>query len=176
MNASLKQFICVVPLSMMLLMGISYAGSDTQIDRYLTVPNQPLIAQTDLLSQTRQVTFPNSIHTIGDAINYLLLFSGYSLAPFSKANSKANSKTNSKTNCAVRAMLNASLPEVDRQFGPMKLSDGLQTLSGDSFVLLIDPIHRFISFKLKTSSLAIYKKRQSVQDNHNFLRIFKKND
>ncbi len=149
MKASLKQFVCIAPLSMILLIGISYAANDTQIGRYLSVPNKPLMAQKDLLRQTRQVTFPLLIDTVGEAINYLLLFSGYSL------------NHTPKTNRAVLAMLNAPLPEVDRQFGPMSLEDGLKTLSGNSFVLLIDPIHRLISFKLKSSSDDLYESVKS---------------
>ena len=69
MKTSFKQFVSIGSFSMILLIGLSHAATDTQISRYLTVPNKPLKAQTELLSQTRQVTFPLLIDTVGEAIN-----------------------------------------------------------------------------------------------------------
>jgi hypothetical protein len=51
-----------------------YADETTTVGRYLTVSNKPTSAQTNLLSQTIQVRFPQGIQTLGDAMNYLLKF------------------------------------------------------------------------------------------------------
>lgn len=143
-----KQIITITSLSIMSIATV-YASS-TQVDRYLSVANKPLPAQKDLLTQTRQVNFPTSIHTIGDAIHYWLMFSGYTLSSVAYKQQ------------AIRAMLTASLPEVDRSFGPMNLKDGLETLASESFILLVDPIHRSVSFELKASYQDLYAKKRPV--------------
>ena len=111
--------------------------SMTQFGRYLTAINKPTMAQTDLLSQTMQVRFPQNVQTIGDAMNYLLKFSGYSLVDKNKMSSD------------LKNTLSKSLPTVDRDFGPMSLKDGLITLIGPAFSLVHDPLNRTINFDLK---------------------------
>ena len=112
--------------------------SMTQFGRYLTAINKPTLAQTDLLSQTMQVRFPQNIQTIGDAMNYLLKFSGYSLVDKNKMSSD------------LKNTLSKPLPTVDRDFGPMSLKDGLITLIGPAFSLVHDPLNRTINFDLKS--------------------------
>ncbi len=111
--------------------------SMTQFGRYLTAINKPTPAQTNLLSQTMQVRFPQNIQTIGDAMNYLLKFSGYSLID------------NNKMSSNLKNTLSKPLPTVDRDFGPMSLKDGLITLIGPAFSLSHDPLNRTVNFDLK---------------------------
>lgn len=111
--------------------------SMTQFGRYLTAINKPTLAQTDLLSQIMQVRFPQNVQTIGDAMNYLLKFSGYSLIEDNKRSSE------------LKNTLSKPLPTVDRDFGPMSLKDGLTTLIGPAFSLVHDPLNRTIDFHLK---------------------------
>jgi len=118
--------------------------SMTQFGRYLTAINKPTSAQTDLLSQTMQVRFPQTVQTIGDAMNYLLKFSGYSLVDKNKMSSD------------LQNTLSKPLPTVDRDFGPMSLKDGLITLIGPAFSLVHDPLDRTVDFHLKPG----FKKEQ----------------
>ena len=120
------------------------AQDNSRISRYMSVPNVPLAAQRDLLAQTMEVRFPAAIKTVGEAMRYLLLFSGYRLAP-------GISKDK-----AVQTMLSNPLPAIDRTLGPISLKEGLKTLAGPSFVLLADPIHRLIGFKLNPRYQALY--------------------
>lgn len=120
--------------------------SATTVGRYLSVQNQALTAQTDLLQQTFQIRFPSHIKTISDAMRYTLRFSGYSLVDYKNLPSEA------------QAMIVLPLPQVDRTLGPVNLQGGLLTLAGDSFGLLVDPVHRLISFRLKPTLQTIYQK------------------
>ncbi|HAU1456566.1 TPA: hypothetical protein JBI59_15700, partial [Legionella pneumophila] len=60
------------------------AANITQVSRYATVNNQPLAAQINPLKTVQQIHFPESIQTIGEAVNYWLRYSGYHLAPKEK--------------------------------------------------------------------------------------------
>ncbi len=130
-------------LIMLILLGLflsklSLANESlTPTGRYLTVSNHPKMSQLDLLSQSIQVRFPEKIQTIGEAINYLLRFSGYSLI------------ADNKMNKALKITLTKPLPIIDRELGPMSLKEGLTTLAGVAFTLYQDPVNRVIDFKLK---------------------------
>lgn len=115
----------------------SVYADDSVMGQYMTVSHKPKAEQIDLLSQTIQVRFPQSVQTVGDAINYLLKISGYSLVD-------ANQRNN-----ALKITLTKPLPLIDRDFDPMTLKDALTTLAGAAFYLVSDPIHRTVNFKLK---------------------------
>jgi len=131
--------ICYLPLAL--------ANDTTMVGRYLTITNQPLIAQTHLLTQTFEVRFPASVKTIGDAVYYLLRFSGYSLVDRHYLPKEA------------AALLVQPLPAVDRHFGPMTLETGLQTLAGEPFGWLIDPVHRLLSLRLLPRYQPLYQSK-----------------
>ena len=54
------------------------------VGTYLSVKEKPIESQVHLLSQTIQIRFPISIQTVGEAVNYVLRFSGYSLVSSDK--------------------------------------------------------------------------------------------
>jgi type IV pili sensor histidine kinase/response regulator len=121
---------------------LSYAyneSSSAEVGRYLSVSEKPKSSQINLLSQSMLVRFPQSVQTIGDAMNYLLRFSGYNLV------------ARDHMNAALKTTITKSLPAVDRQFGPVPLEVGLMTLAGPAFSLIQDPINRTVDFKLKPS-------------------------
>jgi type IV pili sensor histidine kinase/response regulator len=125
--------------SLLALGSSAWADKNTVlVGRYLTVKNKPSLAQTDLLSQTIQVRFPQRVQTIGDAMDYLLRFSGYSLiAPPHRSS-------------ALQILLSKPLPLVDRDFGPMPLKEALTTLAGPAFYLTQDSLNRQVNFKVKS--------------------------
>lgn len=132
-----KIFISAMTLLIFIEPNLVHANSYSTTDgRYLTYVNKPLPEQKNLMLQTIQVHFPVEVKTIGDAINYLLKPSGYTLAPMDKASTE------------VKKMVMFNLPIVDRNFGPMTLQDALKTLVGDSFILRIDRLNRQVSFYL----------------------------
>lgn len=119
-------------------------AATTQYGRYLTTSDKPMTAQTNLLSQKIEVRFPASVRTVGDAINYILLPSGYSLVP-----SKQQSPD-------LKITLSKPLPAIDRNFGPMALGTALTTLAGPAFYLIHDPISRTVNLQVKPAYLQKY--------------------
>jgi conjugative transfer region protein (TIGR03748 family) len=115
----------------------AFALDENAIGQYMTVINKPKPEQINLLQQTIQVRFPQNVQTIGDACNYLLKISGYSLID------------NKHQNDALKITLTKPLPLIDRDFGPMSLKDALTTLAGSAFYLDSNPINRTVNFKLK---------------------------
>lgn len=117
--------------------GLANSSDSTEVGRYLTVKNRPSVDQMDLLSQTIQMRFPQDVHSVGDAMSYLLRYSGYSLVD------------DSRQNDALKNTLKKPLPLVDREFQPMALKDALIVLAGPAFVLVQDPLNREVDFHVK---------------------------
>jgi conjugative transfer region protein (TIGR03748 family) len=132
-----RRRIAVILLAILLDKTCLADNNVTQITRYLTVTNKPNFSQVNLLSQSIQVRFAQNIQTVGDAMNYLLRFSGYALI------------AESQQSLALKIILSKPLPIIDRELGPMTLSNGLTTLSGSAFYLVEDPVNRVVDFKLK---------------------------
>lgn len=116
----------------------SIAANLTQINRYATVANKPLAAQINPLLAIQQVHFPREVHTIGQAIEWWLKFSGFSLV------------SKEKQPASLQAVMHQPLPQIDRNLGPLTVKDGLLVLVGQqSFALIEDPLLRQVNFKLK---------------------------
>jgi conjugative transfer region protein (TIGR03748 family) len=118
----------------------SYAfavGNVESVGRYLTVSNKPLPQQRDLLSQMIQMRFSANVKTVGDAVNHILRYSGYSLI------------AEDQRSTALNNTLQKPLPLLDRDFGPMTLRDALTILIGPAFTLSEDPLNREVDFHLK---------------------------
>jgi len=130
---------CILLLNLSLSQ-VAFADS-TITGQFLTVQNAPLVAQQDLLQQAVQVRFPLSVISIKDAMTYLLKESGYGLVAGDSFS---------------ESMLKNPLPLVDRNFGPITLEEGLTTLVGDNFQVLVDPVHRLISFRLKPTFTTLF--------------------
>jgi len=122
---------------MLLSSHIAMAADITAVSRYTTVKNQASRAQVNPLLMMVQTRFPQSVQTVGDAMNYVLRYSGFSLV------------YEDQMDASVIQMLKQPLPIVDRRLGPMTLQDALETLAGKHvFKLAQDPIHRKLSFEL----------------------------
>ena len=146
------QLICSLSLIFILsysVLSFSDESNDTQVGRYITVENKPSYAQIDLLSQTIQIHFPQNVQTVGDAMNYVLRLSGYSLVPINQMNS------------SLKITLSKPLPAIDRSLGPMSLSAALCILVGTPFYLVNDPINRMVDFHLKNQFAQIYKEKKT---------------
>ncbi|HAT2073483.1 TPA: hypothetical protein JBF42_02310 [Legionella pneumophila] len=116
----------------------SLAANVTQINRYATVANKPLAAQINPLLAVQQVHFPQEVQTIGQAIEWWLRFSGFSLI------------SKEKQPESLQAVMRQALPQIDRTLGPLTVKDGLEVLVGQqSFTLIEDPLLRQVNFKLK---------------------------
>jgi conjugative transfer region protein (TIGR03748 family) len=134
----------ILTLTCLNTVNICYASSTTQVGRYMTNVVKSNHGQINLLSQTIQVRFPQNTQTVGDAMSYLLHFSGYSLT------------ANEYMSEPLRTTILKSLPLIDRELGPVSLREGLTTLAGPAFYLVEDPINRTVNFRLKPEYRKIY--------------------
>lgn len=116
----------------------SIAANVTQINRYATVANKPLAAQINPLLAIQQVHFPQEVQSIGQAVEWWLKFSGFSLV------------SKEKQPESLQTVMHQALPQIDRNLGPLAVKDGLEVLVGQqSFMLIEDPLLRQVNFKLK---------------------------
>lgn len=117
--------------------GSVYAETNyTQFGRYLTVTNASHGDDPYGINDIVQRQFPDNVKTIGAAIKYTLQGTGYHLLP---ENASAS---------VVDRLYSYPLPIYLRNIGPMTLRNALLKLSGDSYQLVVDPVHRLISYKL----------------------------
>jgi len=107
-----------------------------QTGRYSYVENIPLVDQRNPLKVVVKTRIPQSLNTVGKAVAFLLVRSGYGLAEQSILSDEA------------KTMLTLPLPQVHREIGPMTLDKALHMLSGEAFELVIDPVHRRVSYEL----------------------------
>ncbi len=107
-----------------------------QLSRYTQLRNIPPVDQMNPLRVVVKTEIPQNIKTIGNTVKFLLIRSGYKLADESVLSHE------------TKALLSLSLPQIHRKLGPMTLDTLLSTLAGESFSLLVDPVHRKIGYEL----------------------------
>ena len=131
-------------LLLLIIFIFPFSASAQQIGRYITIANKPMLYQTDPLEQTASITFPATVLTIKDAVNYLLENTGYKLIPKPYQSKDADE------------LLGQKLPLSDRKFTSVTIKAALLALAGNTYVLLIDPQRRYISFALKPKFKKLY--------------------
>lgn len=143
-GASMKQGFFVGLITTIFAMNSAWAqptlvdnGAQVQIGRYTT---QGIVPPTELvnpLSVYAQLNFPRqTVQTVGQALDYTLMRTGYRLVNPSALSEQA------------RRFLDLSLPESQRQVGPYQVQAILTTLLGTSWRLMQDPITRQVWFEL----------------------------
>lgn len=118
----------------------SVRADELAVARYSTVRAAPIIAQQDPLAASVRTTLPPSVVRVGEAVAALLAPSGYRMADSQAAAPDRET------------LLALPLPESHRDLGPMPLRLALATLAGPAFVLVVDPVHRLVSFERCTSA------------------------
>jgi len=102
--------------------------SGSQIDRYTTINNIETTAQENPLSVIVSVKFAESTITVKQAIEVLLIQSGYKL----------------DSNYEAEKIGNFRLPKVHREIGPIALLRAIRVLLGSAWDLQIDEVSRTI--------------------------------
>jgi type IV pili sensor histidine kinase/response regulator len=115
-----------------------------QTGRYSNVKNIAPDDQINPLKVVVQTLIPQSIETVRETIEFLLIRSGYLLADDEVLSAEA------------KILLSHNLPQVHRALGPMTLDQALHTLSGDAFELVVDPVNRKVAFELSEKIARIY--------------------
>lgn len=128
--------VVVISLSAVFSVALADPTGLVSVGRYLTVDSQPQNEQMDLLAVMIQVHFLPKIKTVGDAIDDLLRYSGYSLIE------------EQQQSVDLKNTLGKPLPFVNRNLGPVTLRQALAVLIGPAFHLVADPLHRTIHFEL----------------------------
>lgn len=127
-------------VSPFLILLLACAGSsEAYSGRYTLSAPVATEEQRDLLSVVTEIQFPSSVTNIGDAMDTLLHPSGYQLA--------------SLGNPYLGILLDLPLPAVHRRLGPITIENALQTLAGEPFQPVFDPVRRLVSFELKSAYL-----------------------
>lgn len=112
------------------------ANGSLQTGRYQTSPIGASPAQINPLLTVATFRFAPSVQNVGQAINQVLQYSGYALAP--------------SLSPEIQSTLNQPLPYSVRILGPIQIQNALTVLMGQNvFTLVIDPLHRLVSFEVK---------------------------
>ena len=110
-----------------------HADDPIRLARYTLQSATAEASQLDLLAALIETEFPPQIETAGDAIDYVLLRSGYRRI---------------ETPDAQRT-IDLPLPRAHRKIGPLDLRSAIKTLAGQPWHLHEDPIQRVIWLTLK---------------------------
>lgn len=131
----------------------SAGGETVQVARYSTIAPVASAAQVDPLDAVVTIVFPEQLTTVEEALHYVLRRSGYQLASAEAADP------------AVSVLANQPLPEVHRRLGPITVARALSALAGPSWSLVVDPVHRLVSFELTQAYTAIGSPRDAGPSN-----------
>ena len=110
-----------------------HADDPIRLARYTLQSATAEAGQLDLLAALIEIEFPPHIESAGDAIDYVLLRSGYRRIETPSA----------------RRTMDLPLPRAHRKIGPLDLRSAIKTLAGEPWHLHEDAIQRVIWLTLK---------------------------
>jgi conjugative transfer region protein (TIGR03748 family) len=115
-------------------------AGQTQIGRYTVAAAQPPKDLANPLAVIATVSFPRGqVQTVGEALNYLLIRTGYRL-------------DQARLNEPARQVLTLPLPESHRRLGPYRVDDIVRTLIGQAWTLQVDGMVRSVAFDVQQPS------------------------
>ena len=136
---------CLLALACLSFPGLGLTQSLVQTGRYTAVSTGPTVAQREPLQAVVTVTFPPDVTTIGGAVRALLADTGYALTDVLYWDPE------------VFQLHERPLPGVQRSLGPMTVFDALKTLAGPAFRVVVDPIHRLVSFEVDPTARTLHR-------------------
>ncbi|PMY33085.1 MULTISPECIES: PilL N-terminal domain-containing protein [Pseudomonas] len=115
--------------------------AELRYGRYTLVSTEPTTEQRDLLAQVIDVSIPSRLSpSVQDALQYVLLRSGYSLCPVT---------------ASVRVLFSRSLPAAHYRLGPIPLRRALQVLAGPAWQLTTDEVSRSVCFEQQKTEAGV---------------------
>ena len=118
-------------------------------DRYTLVSTAVPREQIEPLAAIVTMTFGPDVVTIADALDTLLLGSGYRWrTPNAPLDASASGST-APGSTGDRIFNRLPLPAVNRTMGPMSLTDALTAVAGRAWRLESDPVERTVWFELE---------------------------
>lgn len=129
---------CMIFVMTLNVVAMVNAEERARTDRYTLVSMEAKSDQSRPLSTITNISLGREIGSVGDAINELLKGSGYRW----------------QSQDGIDHLLNElPLPEVVRNLGPIRLSDALQTLAGETWTLRTDNLNRIVWFEKSVSEV-----------------------
>ena len=125
-----------VILATLLITSPIIAEDMIQVGRYSKIPNTPTAEQLNPLRVIIKTKMPQSVKTVGEAVDFLLVRSGYSLVDRRMMSDE------------TKELMDMALPRVHRSIGPLTLDVALRSLSGHAFELVVDPVRRKVTYEL----------------------------
>ncbi len=133
----MKSFLSILFCFYLLNHAVFAYDSSVRVGRYIEVAPVPSDSQRNPLKSVVQFKLPTRIKKVGEAINYVSSESGYKLL-------------NKPSSVSARYyLMNAPLPIVFRNIKPIRLDALLKALAGNSWILVVDHVHRLFDFELK---------------------------
>lgn len=106
-------------------------------DRYTLVSLETTPEQLSPLLAVTKISFSQHIHSVGQAVNELLVGSGYTW----------------DVERGSVLLNNLELPQIVRDIGPVRLRDALITVTGEAWNMQVDELSRTIWFTPKDTAL-----------------------
>lgn len=109
---------------------------ETLINRYTALALEPDETIVNPIAVVARVTFPRTlVKTVGDAVKYLLIRTGYELPAESAIDPQ------------VLLLFGKRLPDSHRELGPYRVDTMLNVLMGPSFIFIVDHERRSIVYR-----------------------------
>lgn len=112
------------------------SATQIRVGRYTNADAVNTKQQENLLEVVIDTEIPSKAQTVGEAIEFLLTRSGFSMASPSIQGEH------------VKQLLSKPLPHAHRKIGPVMLKDALMMLIGKAYWMKVDPVHRLIAFDI----------------------------
>ncbi|HBX60541.1 MULTISPECIES: hypothetical protein [unclassified Methylophaga] len=110
------------------------SATQIRVGRYTNADAVNTQQQENLLEVVIDTEIPSKAQTVGEAIEFLLMRSGFSMASPTIQGGH------------VKQLLSKPLPHAHRKIGPVMLKDALMMLVGKAYWMKVDPVHRLIAF------------------------------
>ncbi|MCF6231101.1 MAG: hypothetical protein L3J62_10025 [Gammaproteobacteria bacterium] len=117
-----------------------YPGADdhtVKLAGYTRLSTEIPGAQKELLSAVVEHRFGVDVFNVEQALKQVLSGSGFTLAAPSSVDPN------------LYILLQSGFPKIQRHIGPARIDAILEAIAGPAWELVVDPLHRLISFELK---------------------------